>query len=343
MANFLTQRTFCVLYIAARMTAVSHAIDTDALPYLDARAQEAMVLVLTPSGEGSGFIVGYHAASQTATILSAQHVIAGDGGNVKVVFFDGRQSPARVIRESASKDLCVLAARRERPPVLLELDASLVPLEPLQPVVVVGRDDQGVKQHVGAYLEDPGVFDIDVDAQRITTSAFGLPGFSGGAMVARPDGGQVAVVGLVTHGSPEISTGPDAAELGAFLADAGVRVGLSNPGAGSGADDAPIEDALDDPADWYHDDGEFADSGGDSDPIDIDADDLLDSRLDARDLLDEALADAGWPLAPRRPPSGDRRRRPVSAADGQRRARVHREVIIVPGSGVRIVMESIIQ
>ena len=337
------QRTCCLLGIAACIASASQAIDTDSLPYLDSRAQEAMVLVRTRTGEGSGFIVGYDAAAHTATILSAQHVIAGDGDDLKVMFSDGRESPARVIRQSASKDICVLAARRKRPPAVLQLDLGIVPLEPLQPVVVVGRDDQGVKQHVGAYLEEVELVDDDLDARRITVSALSLPGFSGGAMTAKTGGGQVVVVGMLTRGSPEISIGPDAAELATFIAEAGVRIG-SAPAADIVADDASVEDSLDEPADWYRDGGELADAGGELGPIDVHADDdPFDDLIESEDLIDEALADAGWPLAPRRPPTGDPQRPSGRVANGPRRARVHREVIVVPGSGVRIVVESVIQ
>ena len=333
-----------MLCIAAYTTVAGHAIDTDALPYLDARAQEAMVLVRTPSGEGSGFVVGYDDAVQSAYILSAQHVIAGDDDDVTIMFFDGRESRAQVIRQSAGKDICVLAARRVRAPTVLELDAGLTPLEPLQPVVVVGRDDQGVMQHVGAYLEEPGLLDVNVDGRRISASALSLPGFSGGAMTARTDGGQVVAVGMLTHGSPEISTGPDAAELTAFLTEAGVRIGFSAPSAGSIAGNASVDDLLDEPPYWHRDDGEAFDAESNLEPSDALADDAFPAgRIDARDIIDEAFADAGWPLAPTRPPAGDARRPPVRVTDGSRRARVHREVIVVPGSGVRIVMESVIQ
>ncbi|MEV6814447.1 trypsin-like peptidase domain-containing protein [Micromonospora sp. NPDC051296] len=80
-------------------------IDSADLPRIAASVQDSVVSITTGSGEGSGVVL-----SADGYVLTNNHVVAGGGDTVRVIFADGTSAQAQVVGTDPKTDLAVLKA-----------------------------------------------------------------------------------------------------------------------------------------------------------------------------------------------------------------------------------------
>ncbi|PZG18190.1 peptidase S1 [Micromonospora craterilacus] len=80
-------------------------IDGADLPRIAASVQDSVVSITTGSGEGSGVVL-----SADGYVLTNNHVVAGGGDTVLVIFADGTKAQAQVVGTDPKTDLAVLKA-----------------------------------------------------------------------------------------------------------------------------------------------------------------------------------------------------------------------------------------
>ncbi len=88
-----------------RTYSAAPVIDSADLPRIAASVQPSVVSITTGSGEGSGVVL-----SADGYVLTNNHVVAGGGDTVRVIFADGTSAQAKVVGTDPKTDLAVLKA-----------------------------------------------------------------------------------------------------------------------------------------------------------------------------------------------------------------------------------------
>ncbi|MFE9872925.1 trypsin-like peptidase domain-containing protein [Micromonospora sp. NPDC005686] len=88
-----------------RTYSAAPVINSADLPKIAASVQDSIVTIMTGSGEGSGVIL-----SAGGYVLTNNHVVAGGGDTVRVVFADGKSASAKVVGTDPKTDLAVVQA-----------------------------------------------------------------------------------------------------------------------------------------------------------------------------------------------------------------------------------------
>ncbi|RIV35917.1 trypsin-like peptidase domain-containing protein [Micromonospora radicis] len=88
-----------------RTYSAAPVIDSADLPRIAASVQDSVVSISTGSGEGSGVVL-----TADGYLLTNNHVIAGGGDTVRVIFADGTNAQAQVVGTDPKTDLAVLQA-----------------------------------------------------------------------------------------------------------------------------------------------------------------------------------------------------------------------------------------
>ncbi|TCB97704.1 PDZ domain-containing protein [Micromonospora zingiberis] len=86
-----------------RTYSAAPVIDGADLPRIAASVQDSVVSITTGSGEGSGVVL-----SADGYVLTNNHVIAGGGDTVRVIFADGTNAQAQIVGTDPKTDLAVL-------------------------------------------------------------------------------------------------------------------------------------------------------------------------------------------------------------------------------------------
>ncbi|MEU8315453.1 MULTISPECIES: trypsin-like peptidase domain-containing protein [unclassified Micromonospora] len=92
-----------------RTYSAAPVINSADLPKIAASVQDSIVTIMTGSGEGSGVIL-----SADGYVLTNNHVVAGGGDTVRVVFADGKSASAKVVGTDPKTDLAVVQAEGVR-------------------------------------------------------------------------------------------------------------------------------------------------------------------------------------------------------------------------------------
>ncbi|MEU8072004.1 trypsin-like peptidase domain-containing protein [Micromonospora sp. NPDC049151] len=92
-----------------RTYSAAPVINSADLPKIAASVQDSIVTIMTGSGEGSGVILG-----ADGYVLTNNHVVAGGGDTVRVVFADGKSASAKVVGTDPKTDLAVVQAEGVR-------------------------------------------------------------------------------------------------------------------------------------------------------------------------------------------------------------------------------------
>ncbi|GIJ78213.1 putative serine protease PepD [Micromonospora phaseoli] len=88
-----------------RTYSAAPVIDGADLPRIAASVQDSVVSISTGSGEGSGVVL-----SADGYVLTNNHVVAGGGDTVRVIFADGTNAEAQLVGTDPKTDLAVLKA-----------------------------------------------------------------------------------------------------------------------------------------------------------------------------------------------------------------------------------------
>ena len=88
-----------------RTYSAAPVINSADLPKIAASVQDSIVTIMTGSGEGSGVIL-----SADGFVLTNNHVVAGGGDTVRVVFANGKSASAKVVGTDPKTDLAVVQA-----------------------------------------------------------------------------------------------------------------------------------------------------------------------------------------------------------------------------------------
>lgn len=158
------------------------------------------------TAEGSGFII-----NRTGDIVTNNHVVQGEQ-SLTVVFYDGRKTPAHLIRTDTTTDLAVVKVDTTVPAVLRFGDSSK--LEPGEPVLAIGSPlgvyhntvTAGVVSALGRTITEPNGTALN---NMIQTDAAINEGNSGGPLLN--DRGQVIGVNTAIASG---SSSPDIFGLG---------------------------------------------------------------------------------------------------------------------------------
>jgi putative serine protease PepD len=187
------------------------------------RIAPSMVLVRTPTGLGTGFIV-----TDDGTILTADHVVAGSKV-IRVTFADGTTAAATVASADTKTDIATLVPAR-LPSVVVP--ATLGGAAAVgAPVVAVGNPlglTDSVSSGVVSGLNRSAATDTGARTGLIQFDAAVNPGSSGGPLLD----GTGKVVGVVVALAD--ADGQDAFAGIAFAVPIGSAVGGSGSGAGKG-------------------------------------------------------------------------------------------------------------
>ncbi|MEV6694226.1 trypsin-like peptidase domain-containing protein [Micromonospora sp. NPDC051196] len=88
-----------------RTFSAAPVIDSADLPRIAASVQDSVVSITTGSGEGSGVVL-----TADGYVLTNNHVIAGGGDTVRVIFANGTNAQAEIVGTDPKTDLAVLKA-----------------------------------------------------------------------------------------------------------------------------------------------------------------------------------------------------------------------------------------